>query len=327
MQLEHKLKAVPSCTLGALQERSEEHLKHPDRWLLFEQLLFVPKHVTLSEKMRLALLVSFPASCFFDQQGLLIRTWMVIFVDVRTEIGRSKNSHFHFWTLQEDATPHKVTFAYLLEPFSSLLHVWPCRHQLTYFHACRRQICQFQLDPVRSPHLLDIIFVLIHPLNWTSTHHARKRKEPGRMPYWKDKGHVSILIFQGKVWIVTAGTIGGIANIAFQNKKPWIFRIETVKPCKQEAERFDEALRQMTPIRAPFVCSKACDIVGEDAFSVASLHSIGLSDIKWGTFMRQWSTYVTWFVGEIPTCSGENFQLVQTECPESSQQDTDRGSL
>ena len=36
----------------------------------------------------------------------------------------------------------------------------------------------------------------------------------------------------------------------------------------------------MTPIRAAFVCSKACDIAGEDAFSVASQHSIGLIDIK-----------------------------------------------
>ena len=45
-------------------------MKHSCRWLLFEQLLFFPKHVTLSEKMRLALLVSFPASCFFDHQGL-----------------------------------------------------------------------------------------------------------------------------------------------------------------------------------------------------------------------------------------------------------------
>ena len=45
-------------------------MKHWGRWLLFEQLLFVPKHVTLSEKMRLAWLVSIPASCFFDQQAL-----------------------------------------------------------------------------------------------------------------------------------------------------------------------------------------------------------------------------------------------------------------
>ena len=45
--------------------------------------------------------------------------------------------------------PHKVTLAYLLEPFPSFLHVWPCRRQVSYFHACREQICQFQLVPVR----------------------------------------------------------------------------------------------------------------------------------------------------------------------------------
>ena len=36
---------------------------------------------------------------------------------------------------------------------------------------------------------------------------------------------------------------------------------------------FFEALWQMTPIRAAFICSKACDIIAEDAFSVASQHS------------------------------------------------------
>ena len=41
-----------------------------------------------------------------------------------------------------------------------------------------------------------------------------------------------------------------------------------------------EALLQMTPIRAAFVCSKACDIIAEDALSVARQHSIGLLDIK-----------------------------------------------
>ena len=45
-------------------------MKDSGRWLLFEHLLFVPKHVTLSQKMRLAWLVSIPASCFFDQQAL-----------------------------------------------------------------------------------------------------------------------------------------------------------------------------------------------------------------------------------------------------------------
>ena len=33
-------------------------------------------------------------------------------------------------------------------------------------------------------------------------------------------------------------------------------------------------------IRAAFFCSNACDIIAEDAFSVATQHSIGLIDIK-----------------------------------------------
>ena len=52
-----------------------------------------------------------------------------------------------------------------------------------------------------------------------------------------------------------------------------MFRKETEYPCKQEVGSFDEALWQMTPIRAAFVCSKACDIVAEDVFSNASQHS------------------------------------------------------
>ena len=42
------LKQMVSCTLGALQARSEEQFKHPCRWLLSQQHSFVPKHVTLS---------------------------------------------------------------------------------------------------------------------------------------------------------------------------------------------------------------------------------------------------------------------------------------
>ena len=63
----------------------------------------------------------------------------------------------------------------------------------------------------------------------------------------------------------------------------------------------------MTPIRASFVCSKACAIVGEDAFCVASQHSIGLTDIKWVTFMRPRSRYVSWYV--------EKCQLVAVRIP------------
>ena len=86
-------------------------MKHSGIWLLFQrQHLFVPKHVTLSQKIRLALWVSIPASCFFDQQaahdknstgdncGFPNWDWKI-----------SKQSLFYFWALQEDPTSHKVT--------------------------------------------------------------------------------------------------------------------------------------------------------------------------------------------------------------------------
>ena len=56
----------------------------------------------------------------------------------------------------------------------------------------------------------------------------------------------------------------------------------------------------MTPVQAAFICSKACDTIAEDTFSVASQHFIGLIHIKWGTFMRPLSRCVTWYVGEMP---------------------------
>ena len=114
-----------------------------------------------------------------------------------------------------------------------------------------------------------------------------------------------------------------------KNIEHWMFRKETKWPCKQEVESFDEELWQMTAIPAAFICCKACDIVAEDAFSVASQHSIGLIDIKWSTFMRQQSRYVIWYVWKIPS-------LFPWEIPafwnilyflENSRQDTSRGKL
>ena len=64
-----------------------------------------------------------------------------------------------------------------------------------------------------------------------------------------------------------------------------------------------QAPLQMTPIPAAFIRSEACDIIAEDSFSVASQHSIGFIDVKWGTFMLPRSRYVTWYVGEMQTCS------------------------
>ena len=45
-------------------------MKHCCRWLLLDQLLFVPKHVPLSEKMRLAWLVSIPLALFTSSEVL-----------------------------------------------------------------------------------------------------------------------------------------------------------------------------------------------------------------------------------------------------------------
>ena len=75
-----------------------------------------------------------------------------------------------------------------------------------------------------------------------------------------------------------------------------------------------EAPWQMTPTQAAFVCCKACDLVAEDAFSVASQHSIGLLDIKWGTFMSPQRRYVTWHLWTLPACSREKFLLFGTYC-------------
>ena len=115
----------------------------------------------------------------------------------------------------------------------------------------------------------------------------------------------------------------------YAGKTNWITSWK-LYPCTFASKKWGalEALLQMTLYSRNFFTScKACDIVAEDACSVASQHSIGLIDIKWGTFMRPPSRYVTWYVGEMPTCPSENSQFVPTECLESSRQDTDRGKL
>ena len=95
-------KQVESCTLWALQARSEEQLKHSCRWLLFEQLLLVPKHVTLSQKMRLALLVSILIEI---KWGTLMRpqiryaTWIPLAIPTLTWGSRDPKS-YQFYTDQ-----------------------------------------------------------------------------------------------------------------------------------------------------------------------------------------------------------------------------------
>ena len=126
-------------------------IQHSGRWLLFEQHLVVPKHVMLSQKMRLAWLVSIPAPCFFDQQAVHDKN--------------SKGDICGFpnwdWKISKESlsisehckkTPHHTKWACCLEPFSSFLHIWSCWHQVSYFHACRGQILHISINNLKQGH-------------------------------------------------------------------------------------------------------------------------------------------------------------------------------
>ena len=57
---------------------------------------------------------------------------------------------------------------------------------------------------------------------------------------------------------------------------------------------FNTALWQMTPIRAAFICSRACDIIAEDAFSVASQHSSVLFLRSAGSAWQEVKGWYSW---------------------------------
>ena len=81
----------------------------------------------------------------------------------------------------------------------------------------------------------------------------------------------------------------------------------------------------MTPIRAAFTCSKACDIVAEDAFSVLVSIPLALltsSEVLSCAHGADMSLDMSEKCQLVPVSL-----LVPTECLESSRQDTDRGKL
>ena len=121
-------------------------MKNSERWRLFEQLLFVPKHVTLSQKMRLALPVSIPASCFFDRQAICDRN----------SKGGIRGFPNWDWKISKQSlsisehckkTAHDTKWPCLFELFRSFLHFWPWWHQVSYFHARRGRYVNSQLVP------------------------------------------------------------------------------------------------------------------------------------------------------------------------------------
>ena len=113
-------------------------MKNSDRWLLFQQLSFVRKHVTLSQKIRLALPASIPESCFFDQEA------------VPNENSKGDIRGFPNWDWKISKQPlsisehcknttHHTKWLCLLQCFSSLLRFWPYWCQLSCFalRSCR----------------------------------------------------------------------------------------------------------------------------------------------------------------------------------------------
>ena len=86
-------------------------MKHSGKWLPFEQHLFVPKHLTLSQKMRFSVVSQHSSALFLRSAG---SAWQELkeryswISELRLQ--DPERVTFYFWTLQEDPTSHKVIF-------------------------------------------------------------------------------------------------------------------------------------------------------------------------------------------------------------------------
>ena len=293
--------------VGAWQARSEEHLKHPDRWPLFEQLLnftcckacdVVGEDAFGVASLHSSILFHRAAGTAWQElEGQYLWISELRFEDLKTVT-------FYVWTLQED-TQHKVTFTYLLEPFSSFLHVWPCRRQLSHASKKRRALMKLwgrwllfeQLlffpkhvtlsEKMRFTWLVSIPLALLASSEVLSCTH-----QAGVSLDMLEKCQLLAVripsLFEHNVLKAVGRTqIEGSCKV-YAGRTSWKTNWK-LYPWSLASKKWGalEAPWQMTPIRASFVFTKACDIVGEDAFSVASVHSIGLTDIKWGTVIRR----------------------------------------
>ena len=206
-------------------------MKHSGRWLLSEQHLSVPKHVTLWQKMRLALLVSIPLALLTSSEVL------------------------------------------------------SCAHgadmSLDMSEKCK-------LVPVRIPSLFE----------------QNLLKAVGRTQI-----EGSCKVYAGKtIW-----------------KTNW-----KLYPWSLASKQWGalEAPWQMTPIRAAFICSNACDIIAEDAFSVASQHSsvLFLRSARTAWF-RTWRAIFVFFRTEIGRSQNSHFLFLNTaRRPHTTQSDLNLSS-
>ena len=158
---------------------------------------------------------SIPASCFY-QKTVRDKNSNGDIGGFQLRLEELKTVTFYFWTLQEDRSPHKVTLTYLLEPFSSFLHVWPCVDikWVPLMRAGGRYVNSI-LFQWEVPTCLTEFLCWYTPKLEVSTP-CPKTKRTGEDGILKKQG---THIFQGKVWIVSA--------LRISRQKPWIFRIET----------------------------------------------------------------------------------------------------
>ena len=244
-------------------------MKHSGKWLPFEQHLFVPKHLTLSQKMRLALWVSIPAPCFFAQQA------------VHDKNSKGVICGFPNW----DWKISKQSL-FLCEHCKKAPHhsKWPCVLNLS------RASCMFGHVDIKW-----VTFMCAggsssekSSLAWQSSCADTSPKWEVSTPCPKTKRTREVAILKREKGIFKFFPRQPVTCYSQCNRACCEHRLpETSRRTLDVPQRnrvtmqarsgsFDEAPWQMTPSRAAFVCSKASDIIAEDAFSVVSQHSSAL---------------------------------------------------
>ena len=199
----------------------------------------------------------------------MTRTQRAIFVDFRTEIGRSQNSHFFLCEHCKKAPHHPK---------------WPCVLNLS------RASCMFGHVDVKW-----VTFMCAggsssekSMLAWQSSCADTSPKWEVSTPCPKTKRTREVAILKRENGIFKVFPRQPVTCYSQCNRACCEHRLpETSRRTLDVPQRnrvtmqarsgnFDEAPWQMTPIRAASVCSKASDIIAEDAFSVVSQHSSAL---------------------------------------------------
>ena len=138
----------------------------------------------------------------------MTRTQRAIFADFRTEIGRSQKSHFLFLNIarRPQITQSDLVFFNLSGASCIFGHV--DINEVIYFHACRGQIRQSQLVPVRSPRLLDRVLVLIHLLMGSLHSMPKNEKNQGGCNTEQKRGIFQVSFSKAKYELLLPGQSG-----------------------------------------------------------------------------------------------------------------------